>query len=75
VSSLCTTYSANIHFNNINTNFQVAGLNSLFESCSGHGCVSACLCIVLSCVSAEALCWTDPPTKETYQMSVDREVH
>jgi hypothetical protein len=23
----------------------------------------------------EALCWTDPPTKESYQMSVDREVH
>jgi hypothetical protein len=30
---------------------------------------------VLSCVSVEALCWTDPPTKEYYQMSVDREVH
>jgi hypothetical protein len=30
---------------------------------------------VLSCVSVEALCWTDPPTKESYQMSVDREVH
>jgi hypothetical protein len=29
---------------------------------------------VLSCVSVEALCWTDPPTKESYQMSVDREV-
>jgi hypothetical protein len=26
-------------------------------------------------VSVEALCWTDPPTKESYQMSVDREVH
>jgi hypothetical protein len=30
---------------------------------------------VLSCVSVEALRWTDPPTKESYQMSVDREVH
>jgi hypothetical protein len=46
-----------------------------FESCSGHGCVSACLCVVLSCVSVEVLCWTDPTTKESYQMSVDREVH
>jgi hypothetical protein len=26
-------------------------------------------------VSVEALRWTDPPTKESYQMSVDREVH
>jgi hypothetical protein len=28
-------------------------------------------------VSVGALCWTDPPTKESYQMSlyVDREVH
>jgi hypothetical protein len=33
---------------------------------------------VLCCpVSAEALCWTDPPAKESYQMSlyVDREAH
>jgi len=31
---------------------------------------------VLCCpVSVEALRWTDPPTKESYQMSVDREVH
>jgi hypothetical protein len=37
--------------------------------------VSACFCVVLSCVSVEALCWTDPPAKESYQMSVDREVH
>jgi hypothetical protein len=29
--------------------------------------VSACFCVVLSCVSVEALCWTDPPTKESYQ--------
>jgi hypothetical protein len=35
--------------------------------------VSTCFCVVLSCVSVEALCWTDPPTKESYQMSVDRE--
>jgi len=26
-------------------------------------------------VSVEALRWADPPTKESYQMSVDREVH
>jgi hypothetical protein len=36
--------------------------------------VSACFCVVVSCVSIEALCWTDPPTKESYQMSVDREI-
>jgi hypothetical protein len=35
--------------------------------------VSACFCVVLSCVSVEALRWTDPPTKESYQMSVVRE--
>jgi hypothetical protein len=35
--------------------------------------VSACVCVVLSCVSVEALRWTDSPTKESYQMSVDRE--
>jgi hypothetical protein len=29
--------------------------------------VSACFCVVLSCVSVEALRWTDPPTKEFYQ--------
>jgi len=23
----------------------------------------------------EALCWTDLPTKESYHMSVDRQVH
>jgi hypothetical protein len=38
-------------------------------------CVCACFCVVLSCVSVEALRWTDPPTKESYQISVDREVH
>jgi hypothetical protein len=26
-----------------------------FESCSGHGCVSVFLCVVLSCVGREAL--------------------
>jgi len=36
--------------------------------------VSACFRVVLSCVSVEALRWTDPPTKESYRMSVDREV-
>jgi hypothetical protein len=24
-------------------------------------CVCTCFCVVLSCVSVEALCWTDPP--------------
>jgi hypothetical protein len=38
-------------------------------------CVRACFCVVLYCVSVEALRWTDPPTKESYQISVDREVH
>jgi hypothetical protein len=38
-------------------------------------CVRARFFVVLSCVSVDALCWTDPPTKESYQMSVDREVH
>jgi hypothetical protein len=27
------------------------------------------------CLRVSVLCWTDPPTKESYQMSVDREVH
>jgi hypothetical protein len=31
---------------------------------------------VLCCpVSVEALRWADPPAKESYQISVDREVH
>jgi hypothetical protein len=31
---------------------------------------------VLCCpASVEAWRWTDPPTKESYQISVDREVH
>jgi hypothetical protein len=34
--------------------------------------VSACFCVVLSCVPVEALRWTDPPTRESYQMSVYR---
>jgi hypothetical protein len=37
--------------------------------------VSMCFCVVLSCVLVEALRWTDPPAKESYQMSVDGEVH
>jgi hypothetical protein len=37
--------------------------------------VSACFCVVLFCVSVETLRWAYPPTKESYQMSVDREVH
>jgi hypothetical protein len=38
--------------------------------------VDVCLRVsVLYFVLVEALCWTDPPTKESYQMSVDQEVH
>jgi hypothetical protein len=39
--------------------------------------MGVCLRVSVLCcpVSVEALRWTDPPTKESYQMSVDREVH
>jgi hypothetical protein len=40
-----------------------------FESCSGHGCVSAFLCVVLSCVQVEALRRAGHPSKESYQLS------
>jgi hypothetical protein len=38
--------------------------------------MDVCLRVSVSCcpVSVEALRWTDPPTKESYHMSVDREV-
>jgi hypothetical protein len=36
-------------------------------------CCCRCICTVVSIVMA--LRWTDLPTKESYQMSVDREVH
>jgi hypothetical protein len=50
-------------------NIEIAGSNPF------RG-MDMCLCVsVLSCVSVQALCWTDPPTKESYQLSVDREVH
>jgi hypothetical protein len=26
------------------------------------------------CLRVSVLCWTDPPTKESYQMSVDQEI-
>jgi hypothetical protein len=55
-SKACTVYDS--------LNIEIAGSNPA----QGHGCVSACFCVVLSCVSVEALCWTDPPTKESYQM-------
>jgi hypothetical protein len=35
--------------------------------------MDVCLCFSVLC--CPVLCWTDPPTKESYQMSVDREVH
>jgi hypothetical protein len=39
--------------------------------------MDVCLQVSMLCcpVSAEALHWTDPPTRESYQMSVNREVH
>jgi hypothetical protein len=39
--------------------------------------MDVCLRVFVLCcsVSVEALRWTDPPTKESYQMPVDREVH
>jgi hypothetical protein len=50
-------------------NIEIASLNP------ARG-MDVCLRVsVLSCVLVEALCWTDPPTKESYQMSVDQEVH
>jgi hypothetical protein len=33
------------------------------------------VCVLCCPVSVEALSWTDSPTKESYQMSVDREIH
>jgi hypothetical protein len=40
--------------------------------------MDVCLRVSVLCCpvfSVEALCWTDLPTKESYQMSVDREVY
>jgi hypothetical protein len=39
--------------------------------------MNVCLRVSVLCcpVSVEALRWTDLPTKESYQVSVDREVH
>jgi hypothetical protein len=60
-SKACTVYDS--------LNIEIAGSNPT------QG-MDVCLRVsVLSCVSVEALCWTDPPTEEFYQMSVDREVH
>jgi hypothetical protein len=62
-SKACTVYDR--------LNIEIAGSNP------ARG-MDVCLrvsCVVLFCVSVEALRWTDPPTKESYQMSVDREVH
>jgi hypothetical protein len=49
-------------------NIEIAGSNP------ARGMV-VCLRVSVSFVSVEALRWTDIPTKESYQMSVDREVH
>jgi hypothetical protein len=53
-------------------NIEIAGSN---PARGMDVCVCVCFCVVLSFVSVEALRWTDPPTKESYQMSVDREIH
>jgi hypothetical protein len=39
--------------------------------------MGVCLRVCVLCCpgSVEALRWADPPTKESYQMSVDQEVH
>jgi hypothetical protein len=37
--------------------------------------MDVCLRVSVLCCPVEALRWTDPPTKESYQMSVVREVH
>jgi hypothetical protein len=51
-------------------NIEIAGSNP------SRG-MDVCLRVSVLCcpVSVEALHWTDPPTKESYQMSVDREIH
>jgi hypothetical protein len=61
-SKACTVYNR--------LNIEIAGSNS------GRG-MDVCLRLSVLCcpVSVEALRWTDPPTKESYQMPVDREVH
>jgi hypothetical protein len=61
-SKACTVYD--------HLNIEIAVLN---PAQGMNVCLS--VCVVLSCVSVEALHWTDPPTKKSYQMSVDREVH
>jgi hypothetical protein len=63
LSEACTFYDR--------LNIEIAGSNPA----RGMDVCLVYFCVVLSCVSVEALRWTDPPTKESYQMSVDREVH
>jgi hypothetical protein len=61
-SKACTVYDS--------LNIEIAGSNR------APG-MDVCLHVSVLCcpVSVEALRWTDPPTKEFYQTSVDREVH
>jgi hypothetical protein len=56
-SKACTVYD--------HSNIEITGLNPT------RG-IDVCLCLsVLRCpVSVESLHWTDPPTKESYQMSM-----
>jgi hypothetical protein len=61
-SKACTVYDR--------LNTEIAGSNP-FRGMD----VSSCFCVVFSCVSVEALLWTALRTKESYLMSVDREVH
>jgi hypothetical protein len=60
-SKACTVYDR--------LNSGIAGSNPAWG-------MDVCLRVSVLCcpVSVEALFWTDPPTKESYQMSVDREV-
>jgi hypothetical protein len=41
-----------------------------FESCSRHGCLSAFILFVLSCVHIAALRRADPPSKESYRLCI-----
>jgi hypothetical protein len=56
-STACTVYDR--------LNIEFAGLNPAWGT-------DVCLCLSVLCcpVSVEALCWTHPPTKESYQMSM-----
>jgi hypothetical protein len=56
-------------------NMVIAGSNPAGSNPARAMDVHLRVSVLLSCVSVEASHWTHPPTKEPYQMSVDREVH